>query len=265
MIIMGQASSADRDSKRPFVVSLEGLIGAGKTTMLNHLGRKLQESGYSVVCVPEPVEEWSSMLQEFYTDPARFGPALQTFILTARGSALARAFDFRKLVPDVVIIDRSIHVGDTVFASLTDMSKDQRALYENIKVQMMKMLPAAPHLYLFIDCPPDEAMRRINMRDNNNYKIDISYLAKLYNKHIEAFAKGIAGAEMHTVPTSVPADALKSPLASDAFDGDITNSASKPAPHYLCSEEMAHRAAVIIVDHMLEHSLRSCTAPPQSS
>ena len=259
---MGQASSSDRGSKRPFVVSLEGLIGAGKTTMLNHLGRKLQESGYSVMCVPEPVQEWSSMLREFYTDPARYGPALQTFILSARGSALARAFNFRKRVPDIVIIDRSIHVGDTIFASLTDMTKDQRALYENIKVQMTKMLPAAPNLYLFIDCPPDEAMRRIDTRDNNNYKIDIVYLSKLYDKHVEAFAQGIAGAEMHTVPASLPTGALKSPLASHAFDGDITNSASdiQPAPYYLCAEEMAHRAAVIIVDHMLEFSLRSCAA-----
>ena len=43
----------NRDTKRPFVVSIEGNIGSGKSTMINYF-KNFQD----IQIHPEPVEKW---------------------------------------------------------------------------------------------------------------------------------------------------------------------------------------------------------------
>lgn len=49
------------------VVSLEGNIGCGKSSVL----KRLAEEPFRFPVVPEPVEEWWPLLQRFYDDPRR--------------------------------------------------------------------------------------------------------------------------------------------------------------------------------------------------
>ena len=58
-------------TNRPFVVSIEGNIGAGKSTML-----KFFESYNDVELIPEPVAQWCdvnghNLLGKLYEDPKR--------------------------------------------------------------------------------------------------------------------------------------------------------------------------------------------------
>ena len=60
-----------RQTNRPFVVSIEGNIGAGKSTML-----KFFESYTDVELIPEPVAQWCdvnghNLLGKLYEDPKR--------------------------------------------------------------------------------------------------------------------------------------------------------------------------------------------------
>ena len=73
------------DSKRPFVVSIEGNIGSGKSTMLKYF-EKVDEN---VAVVPEPVTEWCdlngvNLLQKLYEDSQRWSMQFQAYVQLSR-------------------------------------------------------------------------------------------------------------------------------------------------------------------------------------
>ena len=70
------------------VVCLEGIIGAGKSTVMPALASYLQSTGLQTICVPEPVDRWRDMLQLFYSDPQRYGAVFQTYVVTTRARAV---------------------------------------------------------------------------------------------------------------------------------------------------------------------------------
>ena len=69
-------------SVRPFTVLVEGNIGSGKTTYLNHFTKFQQD----IDIVMEPVEEWRNLnnkhnlLQMMYEDPGRWSLMFQTYV-----------------------------------------------------------------------------------------------------------------------------------------------------------------------------------------
>lgn len=68
----------------PIVISIEGNIGSGKSTLMNLLKTKVQSLEFlpnsQIMFLDEPVEEWKSInsdpslniLQTFYEDPKRW-------------------------------------------------------------------------------------------------------------------------------------------------------------------------------------------------
>ena len=66
--------------KRPFTVVVEGNIGSGKTTFLEHFSAK-----DIVEVVTEPVEEWRNvgghnLLQLMYENPSRWSHIFQSYV-----------------------------------------------------------------------------------------------------------------------------------------------------------------------------------------
>ena len=66
--------------KRPFTVVVEGNIGSGKTTFLEHFIQK-----EIVEVVTEPVEEWRNvgghnLLQLMYENPSRWSHIFQSYV-----------------------------------------------------------------------------------------------------------------------------------------------------------------------------------------
>ena len=72
---------SSRKEKRPFTVVVEGNIGSGKTTFLEHFVKK-----EVVEVVTEPVEEWRNvngrhnLLQLMYEDPSRWSHLFQSYV-----------------------------------------------------------------------------------------------------------------------------------------------------------------------------------------
>jgi deoxyadenosine/deoxycytidine kinase len=69
--------------------TLEGAIGAGKSSLLDALLRRLQRSpssSYELRVAQEPVDRWTraGTLQAFYADPARYALAFQMHVLLTR-------------------------------------------------------------------------------------------------------------------------------------------------------------------------------------
>lgn len=95
------------------VVAIEGLIGAGKSTMINILRKKLENKAQFI---DEPVDEWIAMrdennknlLETFYSDMKRWSYTFQNIAYITRMNRLADAL---KGEPSLVLMDRSL-TGD---------------------------------------------------------------------------------------------------------------------------------------------------------
>lgn len=90
-------------TNRPFVVSIEGNIGAGKSTML-----KFFESYTDVELIPEPVAQWCdvnghNLLGKLYEDPKRWSFQFQSYVQLTRLQLLKKPTNC-----SVKIIERSI-------------------------------------------------------------------------------------------------------------------------------------------------------------
>ena len=71
-------------SDRPFIVSVEGNIGSGKSTMLSYF-----EKFGDVELVPEPVGQWCdlnghNLLAKLYENPSRWSFQFQSYVQLTR-------------------------------------------------------------------------------------------------------------------------------------------------------------------------------------
>ena len=109
------------EARGPLRLSLEGSIGAGKSSFLrmiqDHLG---PERAYTMT---EPVDTWKdvrghNLLEAFYQDPVGHGYLFQTYAFMSRLRATKQCFDVCKgrVGLEVQVIERSAYSDRYVFA-----------------------------------------------------------------------------------------------------------------------------------------------------
>lgn len=98
--------------KQSIVIIVEGIIGAGKSTLVKNLSQVLEKKGYSVCQILEPVDYWREMgvLEKMYRDPARFSFDFQVC------AYLTRLVDINRAVAsnphaDIFLLERSTESG----------------------------------------------------------------------------------------------------------------------------------------------------------
>lgn len=101
--------------EKQFVVSIEGNIGSGKSSMLKFLEKQSQE----VVTVPEPVKEWCdlnghNLLLKLYENPSRWSFQFQSYIQLTRLRCLRSEFQGK----NVKLLERSIQNNRFCFLEL---------------------------------------------------------------------------------------------------------------------------------------------------
>ena len=110
----------------PIVLSLEGNIGAGKSTILNALERQLgKDSGW--LFLKEPVHIWEtiqdkdgkSILCKFYENPSKYAFSFQVMAFITRYQELKRML---KENPDCkgIICERSLEADKNIFAKIVE-------------------------------------------------------------------------------------------------------------------------------------------------
>ena len=104
---------------KPILLCIEGLIGAGKTTICNELNESissvLDASNIKVKILKEPVDFWRELglLERFYKDQKRWA---FTFQLTA---LVTKCMELMNLDDDTIyIIERSPYTDLKCFAKL---------------------------------------------------------------------------------------------------------------------------------------------------
>jgi deoxyadenosine/deoxycytidine kinase len=164
------------------IISLEGNIGAGKTTFLKALAAACPD--YEIVL--EPVDQWTaefggrSILQLLYEDKARWAYTFQTCVLQTIGAAVKEAQAKNK---KIIITERSALTSRYVFTQMLKeggfISEIEWALY--LKLFEDYYTPLDGHIYLATDL--DISAERIKERGRPGETVSMEYLSDLEIKH----------------------------------------------------------------------------------
>ena len=142
------------------LVAVEGIIGAGKTTLAENIEIELKKMGRArALLIPEPTQENTSWLARYYTDPQRWAFHTQLAMLVGRSSMLRWAINSSGIA-DIIIFDRSI-VGDKMFAhanhKIGNLSDDEMTLYSLIHQNLLGSDTPVDYI-IHVDTPVDDAM-----------------------------------------------------------------------------------------------------------
>ena len=179
------------------IVSIEGNIGSGKSTLRELLERSSTPIGnspkYSLIYVDEPVSEWETIvdngvniIEKFYADQKEYAFAFQIMAYISRLTALKRAIELHNQDKDVIFVcERSLWTDRHVFAQ---MLYDEGKI-ENIKFQIylkwfdefVKDYPLDAIIYVTTE--PELCSERITKRNRQGELISLEYLQHCHEYH----------------------------------------------------------------------------------
>ena len=172
------------------IISIEGNIGSGKSTIINDLK---QIKNNNIVFVDEPVNEWLNIksngknaLELFYEDQDKNSFWFQVLAYITR---LRNLLEIIKQNPNKIIItERSIYTDKYVFAQmLFDSGKISDIEFQTYNYWFDTFEKETKiNTILYVNTNPKECYNRIQIRnreEENN--IEQSYLNDCHNKHID--------------------------------------------------------------------------------
>lgn len=159
-------------------IAVEGVIGAGKTTLAGMLAER---NGASLVL--EQFEE-NPFLPKFYEDRKRYAFQTQLAFLASRFRQQEKLNS-----PDLFsqfIVSDYIFEKDRIFARL-NLDDDEMALYDTI-FGIMSAISAKPDLVIYLQCGVDRLMENIRAR-GRDYERNITpdYLQELSDAYNQFF------------------------------------------------------------------------------
>ena len=144
-------------------IAVEGVIGAGKTTLCQMLGDTL-----SANVVLEKFEE-NPFLKDFYKDPERYAFQTQIFFLLTRYKQQQELFQadlFHRFLVTDYIFDK-----DKIFAYL-NLQDEELKLYETLVSTIEKNIPT-PDLVVYLQSSVPRLMQNIKNR-SRSYETNMS-------------------------------------------------------------------------------------------
>lgn len=159
------------------LATIEGNIGAGKTTLINRLASILDAT-----VLPEPLHArtFATLLERYYADPKRWGMTFQLDTLRARAVAQLSAPE------GLVLQDRSV-IGDSLFAEVAYeqgfIDDTEYEVYLSLREALTAGLPA-PVAVIYLDASPETCLQRIHKRGRGcESEVPLAYLRALHEAH----------------------------------------------------------------------------------
>lgn len=193
-----------KKNKSNNAIVIDGVVGVGKTTLMDLLHKEL---GYGTFI--EPVVD-NPILDKFYHDRKRYSFSLQIFFLNRRFKLLKEAAE----IEDLTLMDRSIY-GDIIFAKLLNKNKemedDEFDLYMELLANMLDHIDA-PKLMIYLEIDTDSAIKRINSRGRDFEQIvEREYWDNLNKEYQDYFKE-------YNLSPLITIDASKYDLANNPKD-----------------------------------------------
>ncbi|MBK8226104.1 MAG: deoxynucleoside kinase [Flavobacteriales bacterium] len=170
-------------SARYSYIAIEGLIGAGKTT----LARRLAER-WNGRLVLEEFDD-NPFLPRFYQEPERYAFSVELSFLAQRYHQLKRVTE-QELFSPVTVADYSIGKS-LVFANAT-LPPDEHALFRDLYQIMYADLPQ-PQLIVYLHLGIERVRERIRQRGRGyEQAIGADYLMRLQERYMDHLMKTTA-------------------------------------------------------------------------
>jgi deoxyadenosine/deoxycytidine kinase len=177
--------------KKKFIV-IDGVISAGKTTLIKLLEEKLnKDNKIKVKAIYEPVDIWNNTgaLKYFYEDIPNRAYEFQTYTYITR---IARIIDELSNCQDadVYLLERSIWTDRYIFMELLkeNIGDLRMTMYNQWCDMWAYIMPMRIDKWVFLDTSLNESIRRIKIRNRHaESNISVEYQTSLYNKHLEFY------------------------------------------------------------------------------
>jgi deoxyguanosine kinase len=169
------------------IISIEGNIGSGKSTLVKILKKKL-ECDDRFVFIPEPVDEWlkitdntgESILSKFYNDQERYAFVFQILTYTTKMKLIKEAI--AKNPNKIIITERSIYTDKEVFAKmLHNEDKIEDIVYNIYKMMFEQFVDHETEVnkIIYVCTTAEKCYERINKRHRDGENtIQLEYLEK---------------------------------------------------------------------------------------
>lgn len=178
---------------RPLIISVEGNIGAGKTTIIDKLEKEMLENK-EIVFLREPVDIWEkikdketgeNILVKFYGDVPKYAFTFQVMAYASRLHIIRNAIKEHSNCK-MIICERSLEADKNIFASMLHndggIEDIQYQVYEQFYSEYMDDL----HLdgVVYIDAEASKCYERVKKRSRNGETtITEEYLQKCKEYH----------------------------------------------------------------------------------
>jgi deoxyadenosine/deoxycytidine kinase len=165
---------ADTVQKLPSAIkniAIEGVIGAGKTTLCKLLAEHL-----GARTVLEQAEE-NPFLSEFYKNRSAYALQTQLWFLVSRYKQFSEALFQQDLFHEIAITDY-LFAKDRIFASI-NLDENELKLYDTVASILERDIPRVDYV-VYLQVSTDELMRRIEKRGRQfEFNMDYDYIDAL--------------------------------------------------------------------------------------
>jgi len=179
--------------KTPIIISIEGNIGTGKSTLIDKLQKHFEGDNVThlkIGFIPEPVDIWNSVtdnkgvtiLEKYYNDQYKYAFPFQMMAYISRLSIMRNAI---KNGFDIIFIERSMFTDCEVFAKmLYDDGKIEEIEYNIYMRWFNEFIGDFPNLWhIYVQAEPQVSFNRVVKRNRTGENIPLSYLEKCHQYH----------------------------------------------------------------------------------
>ena len=164
-ICVDRTNYIDGGDGKNMAIVVDGIIGAGKSTLASLLSEELGLKLYEELNDNDKNSLSQRMLDRFYEDQERWSAIIQVMFLNDRFRDI-KAIEAKN---EPAIIDRSIY-GDEIFAKTIhdrgQMTEDEFIIYRDLLHNMLQHINP-PEILIYLDVSVDTAMDRIRLRSRS--------------------------------------------------------------------------------------------------
>ncbi len=163
------------------LIAIEGIDGAGKTTLARKLKEWLESKGHEVEVIKEPGDsEWGRKIRESYDRELDAREELELFLKDREENVRS------KILP--ALRREAIVIMDRYYYSTMAYQGARGIDVEEIRRRNEEIAPK-PDVVLLLDCEPEVCVERIKKRGKANRFERLEYLKKVREKFLEVAEK----------------------------------------------------------------------------